>query len=663
MHPAENSDVNDVLIGASGIERCRVARFLLEVCGPLFRTSADPLFVAHVRALVSEVVAGNGLLMPRCTLGSQHLFCEGSVPKELEERLSAVLISAGSVHRVTLRPRVMRGEQRRLGIAAVGLVLERSLLSPGALVVLFGERGLVCRKLPGTLPSVPTVHEWFSKHGEKKSQQRHYLLECLARSDFRTDEGALLLRELQLLAAPVAVRRSIDVPTGALHAAVDTIVGCKEGVFVSGRLIDPHRLAEAVIVERDGVDRAVSLEHCVRFRHATGGGDSGSTPSCGFAFFVKADGQPDDRSSLAPVRLALGLRSGARIGLGEGPDALTNEEALAALLSGFPAEEAGNPALLDHLEPAVTALTRARHRQARCPEIIDLGSPPRADRVSLILSAGSDAQRLRCQMGLFAVDPVMAGVEILYLSEELAQGDAAMRLLDDLRAAYGLALRLVRIDRGLSPGAALNAGSRLARGELLAFLGPDVVPEAQGWLGNLVNFISVRPQRAIVGGQPLYEDHSLVAAGIDLMRDDRGQWTLHSALGGFPRDYRPASVPSRVTAVTPDCLVLRRSLLKAIGGFDEDRLLPAAAVADLCLSASAENLEVWRLPSVPVFRLGGPGSEGAPSAVCGALDARALARRWQAPEESASFATTGRRAPQLRLAATGRPLPPSLRAA
>ena len=50
---------------------------------------------------------------------------------------------------------------------------------------------------------------------------------------------------------------------------------------------------------------------------------------------------------------------------------------------------------------------RARHRQARRPEVIDLGTPPRADRVSLILWGSSDVQRLRCQMGLFAVDPMM----------------------------------------------------------------------------------------------------------------------------------------------------------------------------------------------------------------------------------------------------------------
>ena len=47
------------------------------------------------------------------------------------------------------------------------------------------------------------------------------------------------------------------------------------------------------------------------------------------------------KAVLAPVRLALGLRSGTRISLGEGPDALTNEETLVALLGGFPAEEAG----------------------------------------------------------------------------------------------------------------------------------------------------------------------------------------------------------------------------------------------------------------------------------------------------------------------------------
>ena len=284
----------------------------------------------------------------------------------------------------------------------------------------------------------------------------------------------------------------------------------------------------------------------------------------------------------------------------------------------------------------MAALVRDRLRTRRRPEIIDLGTPPPAAQVSLILPASSDTQRLRCQMGLLAVDPGMAGVEILYLVDDTVQGDATVRMLGDLHAAYGLALRVVRTDQGLPPGAMLNVGAGIARGTFLAFLGADVVPEAPGWLARLLDFITVRPQRAIVGGQPLNEDHSLVSVGVDLMGDDRGQWTLRPALSGFPRDYPPAAVPSQVAAVPPECLVVRRSLLEATAGFDEDRLLPAAAAAGLCLSAGAKGLEVWRLPDPAVFRLGDPATMAPRLAVRLALDARALARRWRA------------RAPQLR---------------
>ena len=213
-------------------------------------------------------MAGTGLLTPRCTLGSQHLFCEGLVPRELEERLSAVLLTADGVHRVALRPKVLGGDQRRPALAAVGLVLERALLGHGALVVVFGEKGLVCRKLPS--PPASRCRVFRSGWPSTATRRQSTATTCLSAwhgPDFGADARCVLLRELQLLASPANGRRTIEVPEAALHAGVDAIVGCDEGVFVSGRLTDPHRLVKAVIIERDGVDRAIDV----------------ASTSCGFA--------------------------------------------------------------------------------------------------------------------------------------------------------------------------------------------------------------------------------------------------------------------------------------------------------------------------------------------------------------------------------------------
>ena len=61
-HPTRTSpsdpdfDAHALVLGLDGSKRARLTRFLLEVCGPLFRASSDPLFVANARA----VAGGNG---------------------------------------------------------------------------------------------------------------------------------------------------------------------------------------------------------------------------------------------------------------------------------------------------------------------------------------------------------------------------------------------------------------------------------------------------------------------------------------------------------------------------------------------------------------------------------------------------------------------------
>jgi O-antigen biosynthesis protein len=104
---------------------------------------------------------------------------------------------------------------------------------------------------------------------------------------------------------------------------------------------------------------------------------------------------------------------------------------------------------------------------------------------------------------------------------------------------------------------ALNQGARLASGDVLCFLHNDTEMRERAWLERLMAALGDGGHVGLAG---LY--------GVRrLRRDGRyvGRTIVHSLEGG---PGLPAPVVE-VAAVDGVCLCLRRSLLEAIGGFDE----------------------------------------------------------------------------------------------
>jgi GT2 family glycosyltransferase len=142
-------------------------------------------------------------------------------------------------------------------------------------------------------------------------------------------------------------------------------------------------------------------------------------------------------------------------------------------------------------------------------------------------------------------------------------------------------MRVLRWEGRFNYAAINNAGAALARGEVLCCLNNDTVIIQEEWLREMVGH-ALRPDVGAVGPLLRYPDGRVQHGGVVL---DQFPY-LRLALRQLPG--RPPPLPfalqeiRNVAALTGACLVLRRELFEAVGGFDE-ALAVAYNDVDLCL--------------------------------------------------------------------------------
>ncbi|MBF0219644.1 MAG: glycosyltransferase [Gammaproteobacteria bacterium] len=121
-----------------------------------------------------------------------------------------------------------------------------------------------------------------------------------------------------------------------------------------------------------------------------------------------------------------------------------------------------------------------------------------------------------------------------------------------------------------------------SHGEVLAFLNNDLEITDGGWLEEMVSH-ALRPEIGAVGARLLYPDGRLQHAGVVL---GLGGVAGH-AMKYFPGDSKGycgrAVLVQNYSAVTAACLVIRREIFTAVGGFDEVNLPVAFNDIDLSL--------------------------------------------------------------------------------
>lgn len=211
--------------------------------------------------------------------------------------------------------------------------------------------------------------------------------------------------------------------------------------------------------------------------------------------------------------------------------------------------------------------------------------------VSMLVDAGEDLLALvRCVESIFE-HTAYGNYEILIIATDQAPAPirdwlAAMERLESAQ------LRIVWSD-ACSKGARLNQASALARGDYLLLLDANCMAFDSPWLDEMVRQAQ-RSEVAVVGPRLVNDDGGVVGAGLVL--------GLHGAVGspflGFAATTNGymsrLQLVQNWSAVSLDCLLVRRSVFEELDGLDCALLQESLFDADFCLRVRDQGyLVVW----------------------------------------------------------------------
>jgi GT2 family glycosyltransferase len=137
-----------------------------------------------------------------------------------------------------------------------------------------------------------------------------------------------------------------------------------------------------------------------------------------------------------------------------------------------------------------------------------------------------------------------------------------------------------------------NAAAREASGTVLAFVNNDIEVTQEGWLDEMVA-LAMRPDAGCVGAKLVYPDGRIQHAGVVVGLGGVAGHVHKLARGDDPGYLGRLRAAHEVSAVTAACLVIRRNIFEAVGGFDES-LAVAFNDVDFCLKVRAAGyLNLW----------------------------------------------------------------------
>lgn len=216
--------------------------------------------------------------------------------------------------------------------------------------------------------------------------------------------------------------------------------------------------------------------------------------------------------------------------------------------------------------------------------------PKTLPKVSFIIPTRNGFHLLhRCIESLFAKTSYV-NYELIIIdngSDELVTLRYLQRLQQDPRVT------VIRDNRPFNYSALNNKAVTLAKGEVIAFLNNDIEVIHANWLDEMVSHVCHKEVGA-VGAKLYYPNDTVQHAGVI---------TGIKGVAGHGHKYLPRTATGycgrlllvqNLSAVTAACLLVRKDVFEAVGGFDEDNLSIAFNDVDLCLRIQKQGWKnVW----------------------------------------------------------------------
>jgi GT2 family glycosyltransferase len=266
---------------------------------------------------------------------------------------------------------------------------------------------------------------------------------------------------------------------------------------------------------------------------------------------------------------------------------------LEVILAPFGPDEPDAAQLLArHVGPAIEGRWQARRPVAQNVQEHQFGVRPTDPPCSIVVPLFARYDYLMYQLSLFARDPELSKMDLIYVIDDERIREATIRLAHELAPLWPVPFRILALGQNLGYAGANNAGARIAEGGFLLLLNSDVVPDRPGWLGRLCEKHRSLPRCGALAPRLLFEDGSIQHDGIKFVRHPKTPqiWLNDHPGKGWAPSLVKESKDVVVPAVTGACMLVRREIYLDLGGLDEGYVTGDFEDSDLCLRMRERDL-------------------------------------------------------------------------
>ena len=258
--------------------------------------------------------------------------------------------------------------------------------------------------------------------------------------------------------------------------------------------------------------------------------------------------------------------------------------------------EAGSRAVSEHLKRC--GIDAQTHRALGQFYGVDYPLPEPAPKVSIIVPTTAQLRLIKpCLTTLFQKTAYPDYEVLVAINEKHYAMRERREFLDAVFSAGPLRV-LVYSDRPFNFAWVNNWASAQASGSVLCFMNDDVRVETAAWLESLVARVCLEGVGA-VGPMMCYPDDTIQHGGVILgpggVADHAHRHLARGQVGYFGR----AGLDQDLSCVTAGCMVIRKEVFDAMGGFDE-RFEIAFNDVDLCIRLRQAG---WRIMWTPAAML------------------------------------------------------------